>query len=136
MLSGKDEFEVIETVPFSWIELSVDGQSMHLGQPYGIDAAGPEFLRDVFKMQSNDVQALFNHDRSKAYVVRLVRHVKTEQQLHSDFLAEVDRWAGAQVFDQGRRAGMGNAFYQGLDEANGVEWIVNLDDEERQQDPQ
>jgi hypothetical protein len=70
---------------------------LRLGEPDGIVAAGPEFLQRVFELEQGGVAGLLNHDHSIAYVVRLVQHESSPDELRSAYLAEADNWPGLRI---------------------------------------
>ena len=104
--AGNKNVQVVRTDPFSWLTIgSVSPRSgmvdsFRLSQPEGIVAAGPAFMEKVFELQGNDVGAMLNHDHTIAYVLRVVEHQDTEEQLRQSFLSEANQWYGLPVMSQ------------------------------------
>ncbi|MEM8865462.1 MAG: hypothetical protein AAGF31_07930 [Planctomycetota bacterium] len=104
-LAGKESIQVDETDPFSYL---ASGQysptarriPLRLSQPEPIEAPGPDFMKTVFELKPNEIGAVLNHDRSVAYVVRLVQHMASRSELRSDFLSIGDIQYGLYGFDQ------------------------------------
>jgi hypothetical protein len=65
-----------------------------LSQPDGIDAPGPEFMTEVFKLNDGEVGAALNNDHTIAYVIRVVEHQPPMQELRTAYLAEANNWPG------------------------------------------
>src|SRR5690606_29328503 len=72
-------------------------QPFRRSQPDGIVAAGPDFLNRVFELETDEVAAIDNHDQSITYVVRLVEHQYSPEELHNAFLADANTWPGLQL---------------------------------------
>ncbi|MBN1851477.1 MAG: hypothetical protein JW829_02090 [Pirellulales bacterium] len=125
--AGKEDTRVNLTGQFAQLELDVQGLSIHLSQPYGIDAAGPEFMREVFAMEPGEVKALLNHDRSAAYVVRLIRRARDKKQLKQDFLSETDRWPGILALRRFRYNQAIMAYQQQVIADAQLEWLITPD---------
>jgi hypothetical protein len=95
--------EVVRTDPFA---LYTGGdvayatrqlEPFRLSEPDGVVAAGPDFMDKVFQLKPGEVAAVMNHDRSIAYVVRLVEHQMSPEELHNAYLAEAGIWPGMQI---------------------------------------
>lgn len=85
--AGNEQYVPLQSDPFSWYE-SEFGAQIHLAKPFGVDHAGPEFFETVFSLAPGKAAAVWNHDKSVAYVVRLVRHQQSEDALRNRFLIE------------------------------------------------
>jgi hypothetical protein len=72
-------------------------QPFRLSEPDGITAAGPEFLQRVFELKEGEVAAVLNHDHSMAYVIRLIEHEHSPEELRSTYLAEANTWPGLRM---------------------------------------
>jgi hypothetical protein len=72
-------------------------QPYRMSQPEGIVAAGPEFMRKVFALKPGEVGAVLNHDKSIAYVVKLVEHLDSVDELRDAYLAEANTWDGLPI---------------------------------------
>jgi hypothetical protein len=68
-----------------------------LSQPDEIVAPGPEFLQKSFELKDGEVGAALNHDHSIAYVIRVVEHQDSPEELQSAFLSEANMWQGLQL---------------------------------------
>ena len=94
-------YEVVTTDLFSARTLGTTPMEMRSGARLSeappLNAIGPEFLDEAFKLQPEQFVALQNHDHSDAYVVRLDRKEKTEDELRQLFLNEANSWFGARV---------------------------------------
>ncbi|MCH8840320.1 MAG: hypothetical protein IH831_06515, partial [Planctomycetes bacterium] len=86
--------EVTITDLFSWFTFGNTPVEMQQGPRLGdappLSAVGNGFMQKVFDLKSEDVIALLNFDRSNAYVLKLASRERTEQELRSAFLAEVN----------------------------------------------
>jgi hypothetical protein len=133
MLEDNDDIEVTDTDSFSWLTLGFDARRVRLSEPYGVDAVGPGFMRDVFAMTAGDVKAVHNHDHSVAYVVRMVGHERSEDELRRDFLAEVDRWYGMPVLAAAHRNEMNQAYGKGLETIYEVDWQIDPAEQSRRE---
>lgn len=101
--------KVVRTDPFA--ELTggdvgvVNGQLQQqpyrLGQPADIVAAGPDFMRRASQLKDGEVAAVLNHDHSIAYVVRLVEHQPTLNELRTIYLTEANSWPGLDNMTRG-----------------------------------
>ncbi|HEY3394369.1 MAG TPA: hypothetical protein VGK58_16770 [Lacipirellulaceae bacterium] len=100
--------EVVRTDPFAMYtggEIAYATRTMEpfrLSEPDGIVAAGPAFMDKVFQMKVGEVAAVMNHDRSTAYVVRLVEHAMPPDELRNAYLAEAAIWPGRQIMETDR----------------------------------
>jgi len=98
--------QVVRTDPFSWFTVgnvpqrSGMGETFRMSQPDGIVALGPDFMREVFDLKGSDVGAVLNHDHTIAYVLRVVEHAESEDQLRQAFLSEANEWYGLQAMTQ------------------------------------
>ncbi len=94
--------KVTRTDPFS--ELTggdvgvVNGQieqsPFRLSQPEGLHAPGPEFMEKVFQLKDGETAGLLSHDHTTAYVVRVVEHQPSINELRTAYLGEADTWSG------------------------------------------
>jgi hypothetical protein len=97
--------QVVRTDPFSKLtggEVAiVQGeyrqQPFRLSQPDEIAAPGPDFMRRVFELKDGEVGAVLNHDQSIAYVVRVVEHQDSLDELRTAYLAEANTWDGLRL---------------------------------------
>ena len=93
-----------------------------LSEPDGIVAAGPEFMEKVFEMKVGDVAAVMNHDRSIAYIVRLVEHSLSPEELREAYLAEALIWPGNQIMASDRVQRSHQMLAEEIVSAYGVKW--------------
>jgi hypothetical protein len=94
--------KVTRTDPFS--ELTggdigvVNGQleqsPFRLSQPEGLHAPDPDFMRRLFQLKDGDVAALPSHDHTIVYVVRVVEHQPSINELRTAYLGEANTWSG------------------------------------------
>jgi len=103
-------FEVVTTDLFSRLTFGTTPMEMRQGARLGeappLASVDLEFLDEAFDLKADQVVALLNHDQTFAYVLRLVRREKTEEELHQLFLLEANEWLGGRVM---RSARMQNA---------------------------
>jgi hypothetical protein len=130
--------EVTTTDPFSWLTFGSISPTtrqvvFRMSQPDGVIAAGPDFMRKVFELEDGQVGAVLNHDHSQAYVVRVVRHRESRDELRRAFLSESDNWIGLASFDSFHRQQSARALVQDLSEASQVDWL-RPPDQPRQQE--
>jgi hypothetical protein len=96
VFSGDAGHQVVQTDPFSWYTLgAVPGgrdMRMRLGDVTGVAAAGPEFMEVVFRLQPAEPGVAMDHAQQVAYVVQLVRHEKSMDELRTDFLRDSEVW--------------------------------------------
>lgn len=101
-LANESNVSVIRTDPFSrytggdvaFVGGRTQQQPFRLSEPTGIVAAGPSFMDKVFSLKEGEVGAVLNHDQSIAYVVRVVQHELSEEELRNAYLAEANNWPG------------------------------------------
>ena len=125
--SGGKKVEVVETNAFSRMSVGIPNARtrqvpLEISQPTSIVAAGPDFLDAVFELEGADVTAVLNNDESIAYIVRIVRHTDSTEQLRQEFLREGGIWYGQPTMDQARRAEIGAAFVSDLIGEDGLDW--------------
>lgn len=100
VFEGEESVTVTTTDPFSWLTIgsisrqTQQVQSFRLSEPDGLVAADNSVLRTIFELGEGEVGAVLNHDRSIAYVVRVVEHETTVPELRQQFLSEADNWYG------------------------------------------
>lgn len=132
-LSLKDFFddqsnvEVTTTPPFTNftegdIAPATGQPTFRLSQPEGLENVGPDFLEEVFKLESGDVKALLNFDKSIVYVVRIADSYESTEQLRSDFLEQANFWRGRGVFQANNTRRARQAALQAMLEDINVEW--------------
>ena len=93
--------EVVTTDLFSWFSFGNTPVEMRRGPRLGdappLTAVDDSFMRKAFEMKSEDVFALLNFDHSNAYVVKLASRERTEEELRTAFLSEVNNSQAVQV---------------------------------------
>ncbi len=93
-----------------------------ISQPDGLVAPGPELLRRIFELKDGEVGAALNHDHSIAYVVRVVEHQNSQDQLRTAYLAEANTWDGLPTLT-GERASMAQQYVTAdVSGGEGVDW--------------
>ncbi|HJQ79050.1 MAG TPA: hypothetical protein VJ828_03800 [Lacipirellulaceae bacterium] len=120
--------EVVRTDPFAMYtggEIAYATRTIEpfrLSEPDGIVAAGPAFMDKVFEMKVGDVAAVMNHDRSIAYVVRLVEHAMPPEELRTAYLAEAAIWPGRQIMETDRFLRTRELVATDVLESSGLKW--------------
>lgn len=92
--------------PFSWMTFGnvprgSAPNAVRLSQVDGIDVAGEDFMRTVFRLQPGEIGVAFNGPKTIAYVVQLTKFTPSEEVLWKEF--EVDdfsKYAPAAMQDQ------------------------------------
>ena len=98
--------KVVRTDPFSELTGGDVGINQYqptpfrLSQPDQLVAPGPEFMKRVFELKDGQVAAMLNHDRTIAYVVRLVEYQPTLNELRTAYLSEANFWPGINYMTQ------------------------------------
>jgi hypothetical protein len=97
--ADKPDVQVVKTDPFSELTRGdVPDQfgmpRYRLSQPDGIVAAGPDFMKKVFELKDGEVGVALNHDHSIAYVIRVVEHFDSEEELRTEYLTDAATWDG------------------------------------------
>ena len=57
-------------------------------------------MKRVFELKEGEVVAMLNHDRTIAYVVRLVEYQPTLNELRTAYLSEANFWPGINYMTQ------------------------------------
>jgi hypothetical protein len=125
----RDGRQVVESDPFAWFDVSLNqfDPRFHLGEPFGVEHVGPAFLETVFALEPGGVDTAWNHDQSTAYVVRLVRHERSEDALRNEFLQEADRYQERAATDTLRHRQLSQALIGDVFEEAGVDWQITPD---------
>jgi hypothetical protein len=97
--AGKPDVEVVKVDPFSELTRGdVPDQSgvqrFRLSQPDGLVTPGPEFFKRTFELKDGEVGAALNNDHTIAYVIRLVEHQNSQDELRTAYLSEAGNWDG------------------------------------------
>jgi hypothetical protein len=132
-----DDLPVTTTDPFSWLtfgDISPITRQIffRMSEPEGIAAAGPAFMRKVFALAPGEVGAVLNHDRSIAYVIRVVEHLETPQQLQRGFLREANNWFGLESMQGFHMQEASGALINDIEASTGLEWVRTPDEVERE----
>ncbi|MCI0334967.1 MAG: hypothetical protein L0228_17305 [Planctomycetes bacterium] len=119
--------EVIRVDPFSQLTRGdVPDQFGHtrfrISQPDGLVAPGPELLRRVFELKDGEAGAALNHDHSIAYVVRVVKHQNSRDQLRTAYLAEANTWDGLQTLTGERAVMAQQSVTADVSGGTGIDW--------------
>jgi hypothetical protein len=105
--ANEPAIKVVRTDPFSELTGGDVGINQYqptpfrLSQPDQLVAPGPEFMKRVFELKDGQVAAMLNHDRTIAYVVRLVEYQPTLNELRTAYLSEANFWPGINYMTQG-----------------------------------
>jgi hypothetical protein len=95
--------EVTTTDLFSWITFGNTPVEMQQGPRLGdappLTAVGNEFMQRAFSLTGPEVIGMLNFDHSQAYVLRLARRERPEDELRRAFLAEVANSQAMQVME-------------------------------------
>ena len=94
-------FEVVTTDLFSRLTFGTTPMEMRRGARLGeappLESIDRDFMDEAFDLKAEQVVALLNHDQTNAYVIRLDRREKTEEELQQQFLMEANDWFGGRV---------------------------------------
>jgi len=111
-------------------------QPFRLSQPEGIIAPGPDFLRRVFELKPGQVGAVQNHDRSIAYVVRLVEHLDSPEELRAAYLSEANSWPGIRLMTTSHAQLAARLLVEDLVAGTGLKWERPPDQVETEEEGQ
>jgi len=125
--AGKPAVEVVKVDPFSELTRGdvpdqFGQQRFRLSQPDGLVAAGPEFMKRVFALKNGEVTAVLNHDHSIAYVVRVVEHQDSQDELRNNYLTEANTWDGIPAMTDGHVTLAQQSVNADLSGGKGVDW--------------
>ncbi|NOY30226.1 MAG: hypothetical protein GXP28_08620 [Planctomycetes bacterium] len=99
-------FEVITTDLFSRLTFGTTPMEMRRGARLGeappLASVDLDFMDQAFDLEAEQVAAALNHDQTNAYVIRLDRREKTEEELRQLFLLEANDWFGGQIMRRAR----------------------------------
>jgi hypothetical protein len=100
------DFEVVTTDLFSFLSFNVaqtnPQQGPRLSEAPPLTAVGPDLMTAAFQLKEGEVQGVWNHDHSSAYMIRLHSRLRSEEELHKLFLQEANTWPGARSATMGR----------------------------------
>jgi hypothetical protein len=133
--SADKGIEVVRTDPFSqytggdvaFVGGQFQQQPLRLSEPDGVVAAGPEFLLKVFELKQGKVGAVLNHDQSIAYVIRIVEHMSSPEELHTAYLAEANTWPGLRLMVQGHARESAMSLVSDIALNVGLDWLRPAD---------
>jgi len=126
-LAGEPGVKVVVTDPFSWF---TTGQvpptsrqiPVQMSTPEPIVAAGNEFMKTAFDLEAGKLGTALNHDKSIAYVIRVVQHMETPQELRSAFTGEGQLMHRLYGFEQAYRQQIGAALIRELLGKSDLDW--------------
>ncbi|MEX0802558.1 MAG: hypothetical protein WD738_21165 [Pirellulales bacterium] len=103
--AGQESVEILRTDPFShytggdvaFVNGQYQQEPFRLSEPDGVVAPGPDFLQRVSELKDGEIGAVLNHDHSVAYVVRIVEHQDSPDELRSAYLSEANSWPGLRI---------------------------------------
>ena len=138
-LANEESIEVVRTDPFSqqtggdvaFVQGQVQQQPLRLSQPDGIVAAGPEFLERVFELKDGHVGAVLNNDHSIAYIIRVVEHEDSPEELRQAFLGEAGTWPGQRLMAAQRAQQAARALVADVVIGQGLNWERKADEIEQ-----
>jgi hypothetical protein len=76
----------------------------------------------VFQMKVGEVAAVMNHDRSIAYIIRVVEHAMPPEELRSAYLSEAAIWPGRQIMETDRFLRTRELVASDVLESSGLKW--------------
>jgi hypothetical protein len=97
-------------------------QFFRLSEPDGIKGADYDVMDSIFALEEGEIGAVLNHDRSIAYVLRVVEHEESPAELRQAFLAEADRWYGLPAMSRAHSQTAIQVLLQDMLVAAGVDW--------------
>jgi hypothetical protein len=127
VFAGKPAIQVERIDPFSFYTRGEVADTMgqhriHLSQPDGIVAAGPDLLKKVFELKDGEVGAALNHDQTIAYVIRVVEHQETPENLRNAYLSEASYWDGMGAMTSQHFNRSFNSILADVAGGEGVDW--------------
>jgi hypothetical protein len=88
----KKDFKVLQPPEFSFLTQMYGAGRLQLGEVFGLDKVGVEFMQKVFKLDPGQVDVVANQPKSEIYVVRAIAFTPFDE-LWSNFTAEADEWS-------------------------------------------
>lgn len=142
-LANDPTIKIVRTDPFA--ELTggdvglVNGQFQQqpyrLGQPDGIVAPGPAFMKEVFGLQDGQVGVAFNNDHTIAYVIRVVEHNPPLAELRTAYLGEANSWLGLRSMTQSHFQEVASSLLADLTTGANLKWERDPDKVEHEEVP-
>lgn len=125
--ADNNRIQVAKTEPFSWLTIgnispTTRQVSFRMSEPEGVVAAGPDFMKAVFALDNGETDAVLNHNRTIAYVVRMAEHSLGLNALHQQFLVEADRWYGLPSMSRFHNRQAARSMVSNFIESSGVDW--------------
>ncbi|HRX79774.1 MAG TPA: hypothetical protein P5307_11975 [Pirellulaceae bacterium] len=124
-LSSHDGLEIIQPAPFSWMSTGTTpfggAGAPTLSQVDGVEAAGNEFMRSVFRLKQGEVGVAVDQPEKMVYVVRIAAETPSEDMLKEQFLAsgvtpEMSQIAFVEIEDVWQN------WYKDLEKEMNVKW--------------
>ena len=108
-LAGKP-YETETTDLFSWLDfgttpleyLQYNPRRPQISDAPPLESVGPKFMEKAFDLQPQQVATVLNHDQSSAYIIRVAKHEKPEEELRRQFLAETNSSVAGYIMSQMR----------------------------------
>lgn len=125
--AGRQDATVVEAGPFTWLTYGdlppmywlQSQQPPRISEVEGVEAAGPDFMRTVFRLDAGGIGVAMNHPQTSAYVVRAVEFNPLPEVLWTLFLEDpLSRYMAAA---QDRRE-VASDWMEGIKQAAGFEW--------------
>jgi hypothetical protein len=77
----------------------------------------------VFDLKENEVAAVLNHDQTVVYLIRVVQHMSTPEELRTAYLAEASTWPGLRLMMNGHARIAAAALVSDLITNAGLDWV-------------
>ena len=91
----KKDFTVLRPPEFSFLS-QMYGQ-LQLGEVFGLEKVGPDFMQAVFGLAPNQVDVAANRPKTEIYLIRAVEFTPFKE-LWSNFTSEADEWSVFTLF--------------------------------------
>ncbi len=106
LAAAHKDLTVLSPEPFSWMTFGafpsawMYGQDPRLSKVKGVEAAGEEFMRGVFRLRPGETGLAWNQPKTVVYVVRLVQYTPPENELWTKFLqTRVEAYVGVARYE-------------------------------------
>ncbi|MBU4270320.1 MAG: SurA N-terminal domain-containing protein [Planctomycetes bacterium] len=124
VFAGRPKLPVLTPPPFTWMTLGSVSLSFsrqpEISAVEGVDIAGEEFMRTVFRLKPGEVGAAMNAPQTAAYAVRLIKYSPSYKVLWEQF--KVDDFRKYSAVAQGDRNQMYQAWLNEIKTTAGFKW--------------
>jgi hypothetical protein len=126
VLTGRDELEVVDTGPFTWMTMGSVAFDPSANQPrmsavHGVEGVGPAVMEAVFNSTPDQIRVALNQPETIAYVLQVKSFEPPQEDLERQFIGE-DFRKYARLSDGDQRDVYLN-WIRTLDRQAGVEWV-------------